>query len=292
MLRILILFGIWCLGFGILKYMYPILFTIGGVHIASFSIFLILGWCVFSFVFWKSLRDDGVLEERIFDLTFYASTVGLVAARAWYVLTHWGNFSGSLIKIPALWVAPGMSLMAGVIAGLLVMLSIAKRMKIRLGTVLDGVGVALPGALIVGGVGSLLDGGSIGRVAAGLPWAIRSVGLGEPRHPYPLYMIALLVIILLIVGLLSERARIWKWPLGLPGLMFFFLWSIAIIALEFTLESDVYWYGISARGWEALVLFLSCIGVWYGAAGGKFIVRERLERIKGVLYAKFSKRRS
>ncbi|MBI5620345.1 prolipoprotein diacylglyceryl transferase [Candidatus Gottesmanbacteria bacterium] len=276
--------------------MYPTLFTLGGVHIASFSIFLILGWCVFSFVFWKSLRDDGVLEERIFDLTFYATTAGLVVARAWYVLIHWGNFSGSLIKIPALWVAPGMSLMAGVIAGLLVMLSIAKRMKIRLGTVVDAVGLALPGALIVGSIGSLLDGGSLGRVA-GVPWAIRYVGLPELRHPYPIYMAATLVIILLVMGFVSERAKSWKWPLGLPGLLFFFLWSIGIFVLEYVRESDVYWYTVSAQGWEALVLFFGVVGVWYAYCGGKFIVRERVHKVKETcmhgsryIYAKFPKR--
>lgn len=266
--------------------MYPTLFTIGTTNISSFSIFLILAWCVASFVFWKSLRDDAVLEEHIFDLTFYGTIVAFIASRAWFVSLHWANFSTSLLKIFALWVAPGLSLLAGVAAALGIMMMAAKHLKIRLGTVLDAMGVALPGALIVGSVGSLLDGGSVGNVAY-LLWAVRYVGLGEPRHPVQLYMIAALICILIAVGIVSEHARRQKWPLGSTGLTFFFLWPIAVFALEFFVSSDVYWYGISADGWGALLLFFGTLGVWFTYAGGKYIVFHWLKKI----YAKLPKRR-
>lgn len=278
--------------------MYPILFTIGGAHIASFSIFLILSWCVYSFVFWKSLRDEAVLEERIFDLTFYGTIVALIAARAWYIISHWSIFSSALIKIPALWVAPGLSLMAGIIGALIVVMMLSKRMKLRLGLVLDGIGVAFSGALIVGSVGSFLDGGMVGRVAS-VPWAVRYVGLPELRHPYQLYMLGILVVILVIVGVVSERAKRVKWPLGSAGLTFFILWSMGIFALEFVREPDVYWYGLSADQWIALVLFFATVSIWYRYAGGKFVVgnfmrgaRGAIMRLVQKMYAKLPKRRS
>ena len=277
--------------------MYPTLFTIGSTHVSSFSIFLILAWCVFSFVFWKSLRDDAVLEEHIFDLTFYGTITAFMAARVWFVTIHWTNFSSAFIKIIALWVAPGLSLLAGVTVGLGIIMMAARRMKIRLGTVLDGLGVALPGALIVGSVGSLLDGGSIGKVT-NVAWAVRYVGVGEPRHPVQLYMIASLVFILIIVGIVSENAPKKKWPLGSAGVTFFFLWPIAVFALEFFREGDVYWYGISADGWGALILFFGALGVWLSYAGGKHIVIDRVKaaragiiRLAQNIYAKLSKRR-
>lgn len=266
--------------------MYPTLFTIGSTHVSSFSIFLILAWCVVSFVFWKSLRDDAVLEEHIFDLTFYGTITAFVAARVWFVTIHWATFSSAFIKIIALWVAPGLSLLAGIMAGLGIIMMAARRMKIRLGTVLDGLGVALPGALIVGSVGSFLDGGSVGKVAHVL-WAARYAGLGEPRHPIQLYMIAALIGILIVVGIVSEHASKKKWPLGSAGVTFFFLWPIAVFALEFFREGDVYWYGISADGWVALILFFGTLGVWLTYAGGTYIVIEQLQKI----YAKFPKRR-
>lgn len=269
-----------------LSIMYPTLFTIGTTNISSFSIFLILAWCVASFVFWKSLRDQAVLEESIFDLTFYATIAALAASRAWFVILHWPDFSSSFLKIVALWVAPGLSLLAGVTAGLGVMMIGAKRMKIRLGMIVDALGIALPGAFIVGLVGSLLDGGMVGR-AANVAWAVRYLGVSEPRHPVQLYEIAALVCILIAVGIVSEHARRQKWPLGSTGLTFFFLWPIAVFALEFFVSSDVYWYGISADGWGALLLFFGTLGVWLAYAGGKYIVFHWLKKI----YAKLPKRR-
>ncbi|MDP1722470.1 MAG: prolipoprotein diacylglyceryl transferase [Candidatus Gottesmanbacteria bacterium] len=259
--------------------MYPTLFTLGSTHISSFSIFLILGWCVASFVFWKSLRDDAVLEEHIFDLTFYGTITAFIASRVWFVSLHWENFSTAMIKIIALWVAPGLSLLAGVAVALGVMMMAARRMKIRLGTVLDGLGVALPGALIVGSVGSFLDGGSVGKVGH-VMWAVRYVGLSDPRHPVQLYMIAALAFILIVVGIVSEQAPLKKWPLGSAGLSFFFLWPVAIFVLEFFKESDVYWYSLSADGWAALILFFGTLGVWYVYAGGKYVVMDRVQRAR------------
>lgn len=266
--------------------MYPTLFTIGGANISSFSIFLILAWCVASFVFWKSLRDEAVLEESIFDLTFYATIAALTASRAWFVTLHWSDFSSSFLKIVALWVAPGLSLFAGVAAGVGIMIIGAKRMKIRLGMIVDALGLALPGAFIVGSVGSFLDGGTVGR-AANVAWAVRYMGSSEPRHPVQLYAIGALVGILVVVGIISEHARRQKWPLGSTGLAFFFLWSIAVFTLEFFVSSDVYWYGISADGWSALLLFFGTLGVWLTYAGGKYIVVHWLKKI----YAKLPKRR-
>ncbi len=267
--------------------MYPVLLSIAGFQLSSFSIFFILAWSVFSFVFWKSLRDEGVGEEHIFDLTFYATLVALIAARLGFVLFHWDQFAEAILKVVAIWVAPGMSLLAGLGAGLAAMVILGKRAKVRVGAVLDAWGLAVPGALVVGMVGSLLDGSEVGRLTHAA-WAIRYVGLPEARHPYQLYMIAGLLFILLVVGWMSERAQRKKWALGSVGVGFFLLFTTLTFGLEFFKESQVYWYGVSANQWAALVLFCASCGVWYSYTGGKFIVRQSLR----WLYAKIPKRRS
>lgn len=265
--------------------MYPTLVSITGFHLSSFSIFFILAWCVFSFVFWKSLRDEAVEEEHIFDLTFYGTLVALVAARMVFVVFHWDLFVGAVLKIAALWVAPGLSLMSAIIAALTAMVLIGKRRKVRIGAILDAFGLALPGALVVGTVGSLLDGSDVGKVT-NAAWAIRYIGLPEPRHPYQIYQIAALVMILLVVGFLTIQARRKKWALGSVGVGFFLLWSPALFVLEFFKDSRIYWYSLSANQWAALLLFSVSVGAWYAYTGGKFIVQE----IIITIYAKFPKR--
>lgn len=267
--------------------MYPTLLSIAGFHLSSFSIFLILAWCVFSFVFWKAMRDEGVAEERVFDLMFWSTLVTVMAARAGFVAFHWDQFAGRLLAIFAIWVAPGLSVYAGMIGGLVTMIGMARRQKTRIGVVLDAFGLAIPGALIVGSVGSLLDGSDLGK-AATLAWAIRYVGFPEPRHPYQLYMVLALAVILLAVGFLSQRARVKKWPLGSVGLAFFLLWAPAVFGLEYFRESGPYWYTISVSGWVTLLLFSAASGAWYVYAGGKFILREIVKQV----YAKFPTRRS
>lgn len=164
-----------------------------------------------------------------------------------------------------------------------------------MGTIVDAVGMALPGALLVASVGAFLDGGVVGRVA-GIAWAVRYVGAGEAlRHPVQLYMALVLSIILAVVGFASGLAVRKKWPTGTVGLLFFFLWFGAVFALEFLVDNVVYWYGASANQWEALLLFFAAVGAWYGYAGGKYVVRQytesmkvRISRIMHNVYAKFS----
>lgn len=266
--------------------MYPILFSISGFHLSSLSIFLILAWCVFSFIFWKSLRDEGVGEEHIFDFTFYGTLAAFVGARLGFVAVHFDQFQSSFLKVVALWVSPGLSLLSGVFAALATVIFFGKRTKVRIGTILDAFALALPGALILGTVGSLLDGSEVGKTAA-LPWSIRYVGLPEPRHPYQIYQIASLVVILAVIGYLTSQARSKKWALGTVGIGFFLLWTTALFALEFLKDSRIYWYSVSANQWAALVLFSAASGAWYAYAGGKFVIR----RVWTIIYAKFPKRR-
>lgn len=260
--------------------MYPTLLSIAGFRLSSLSIFLILAWCVFSFVFWKSLRDEGVGEEHIFDLTFYGTLVALVAARAGFVAFHWDLFAGMILKIAALWVAPGLSLMSAIIAALTAIVLVGKRRKVRIGAILDAFGLAIPGSLIVGTVGSLLDGSEVGKVAS-VSWSMRYVGLPEPRHPYQLYQIAVLAAVLIVVGLLMTQVRSRKWALGSVGVGFFLLWAPAVFLLEFLKDSRIYWYSLSANQWAALVLFSAAGAVWYVYAGGTFIVRQMAIGAKG-----------
>lgn len=267
--------------------MYPTLLSIAGFQLSSFSIFFILAWCVFSFVFWKSLRDEGVEEEYIFDLTFYGTLAAVAGARAGFVAFHWDQFTGAFLKVVALWVAPGLSLVSAVVAGLGVMILLARRGKVRVGVILDAFGLAIPGALVVGAVGSLLDGSEVGKVAS-VSWAIRYVGLPEFRHPYQMYEIAAFLVVLVVVGWMSDQARRNKWALGSVGVVFFLLWAILSFGLEFFKDARIYWYSLSANQWAALLLFSAAGGAWYVYTGGKFVVREIVRSIYGWI----SKRRS
>ncbi|MEK7587623.1 MAG: prolipoprotein diacylglyceryl transferase family protein [Patescibacteria group bacterium] len=269
--------------------MFPILFSIGPVHLFSFSVFLIAAWLVFSFVFWKLLRAEAAEEERIFDLTFYATLAALAGGRLGFVLFHRDLFVNDWLAAVALWVVPGLSLYGALIAGLATCIVLSRSYRVRLGQVLDSIALAFPAALIVGKIGSLLDGSEVG-IAASLPWAVSFVGHVGLRHPVQLYEIVFLILVLVAVWLLGKRGERNKWPYGLVGIWFVLLFSVGEFALEFLKESPVYW-GLRANQWVLVALFAEGLGAFYVRGGGREKIRPMVANLKRSIYAKFSKRR-
>lgn len=263
--------------------MLPVLFSIGPFHIFSFSVFLILSWLTFSFLFWKALRGAGIEEDKIFDLTFYSTIVALATSRLWYVALHVAEFSDNWLKVAAIWVAPGLSFYGALLGGIATLLALARAYKVRVGYLLDGLAVTLPGAMLVGTIGSFLDGTVIGREVAGIPWAVRYVGHPGLRHPVQLYEALVLVCIIGILALLAKRATAKKWPYGVLGLWFFLLLSVAMFALEFTKVSRVYWQHVSANQWILLAIWCEALGAFYVRGGGREKVRPLWYATRGYI---------
>lgn len=267
--------------------MYPILFSIGSVHLFSFSVFLILSWCVFSFLFWRKLRSLAIPEEQIFDLMFYSTIAAAVSARVGFVLTHGELFTDNMLKIVALWVQPGLSFFSGFIAFVLALLYLGRVYKVRVGLLLDVLAVTLPWTFFVGKVGSLLDGSEVG-IASPFAWAIHYAGHVGARHPVQAYeMIALLFIGILMIYI-ERRASREKWPYGLVGIWFFLLFAVSGFALEFFKESTLYYAHLRANQWILVALFAETLGAFYVRGG----MREKIRPLLAKIYAKFSKRHS
>ncbi len=265
--------------------MLPILIAIGPLYFYSYAVFIVLSWLVWSFMFWRYLRNQGTDEERIFDLTFYASLSSLVAARAVFVLTHTSLFSDNLLKIGALWIQSGLSFAAGLIGGLVAILFLAKRYKVRFGKILDSLAHSMPIALIIASIGFFLDGTQLGKVTK-LPWGVRYAGEINLRHPVELYTIIAVLVLWFIVELISRRARWDKWSPGLVGVWWFFLLSFAMFMLEFLVDSNVYWASLTLAQWVMVGLFAESLGAFYVRGGG----RDWLKKQGGGIYGFFKRK--
>jgi phosphatidylglycerol---prolipoprotein diacylglyceryl transferase len=273
------------------------LLSIGPFQLYTFSVSLVLAWCVFSFLFWRALRRLGVEEDRIFDFTFYATLAAIICARVGFVVSYWSIFVGkSPLLIVAIWVAPGLSWLLGLSGGLATMLYVAKRNKIRLGVVLDSIALSLPISIIFAKIGSFLGGSQMGTTAS-VPWAIRYLGDPKLRHPVQVYEVLTLVIITAITLYLSTISDKRKWPIGILGASFFFLYSITTFILEFFVESHVYFGRISANQWIVIGFFAESLGVLYIRGGWKHIGKRiivqswhKLHKIGVHIYEAVSKR--
>ncbi len=265
--------------------MYPILFSFGSFHLYSLSLFLIISWCIFSFLFWKLLRDGGVSEERIFDLTFYATLVTIILARVVFIALHFTMFEKDLLRTVALWVAPGLSLYGGLVGGVMTLVTLSRQFKVRVGYVLDSLALPLLGALMVGAVGAMLDGSEVG-LPTSLPWSVRYVGYTGNRHPLGVYEIILFAILTVGVWFLHKRAKVRQWPYGLVGIWFFLLLSVGLFGMEFAKVQTVSFRGLGANQWILLGIIAETLGAFYVRGGGRAATRTFIR----MLYAKITSR--
>lgn len=248
-----------------------------------------LAWLVFSFVFWKMLRSQGVEESRIFDLTFYATIVALVAGRTLFVLLHLSLFSDNALKVAAIWVQPGFSLYGGLVGAMGTMVFLSRKYKVRLAYVLDAWALAFPMSLLFGEIGSFLDASVVGKLTT-LPWGISYLGHIGARHPVQLYEGIMLLILCIFSLIAFKHATREKWAYGLIGIWFFLLFSFVMFLVEFIKESGVYFLGLNVNQWILVAICAESLGALYIRGGGRERVRPLLRQIGGFFYVRFIKR--
>jgi len=257
--------------------MHPIFIAIGSVHIYSFSVFLVLSWFVCSFVFWKMLRSDGIDEDKIFDLTFYATLNAAILSRLTFVVTHWDLFRDTMLKIAAFWVQPGLSLYGAVLGGLGTLLILSKFQKVRLGYIVDAFAFAFLGAFLVGSIGVLMDGSVAGTITT-LPWGIRYVGMEGIRHPVQLYELIAGIGIMTITLFIKRKCDQDKRPYGVTGIWFFFIYCLVMFPLELLKDSHVYLGTLRVNQWILIAFFAESLGALYVRGGGRESIRPAINK--------------
>lgn len=240
--------------------MHPIFLTFGPITIYYFSIFFLLSCALFSFLFWRALRDRGVEEEKIFDLTLYSALAAIIGARLTFAASHWSLFNSDWLRILALWVTPGLSLYGGFLAGGIAAFLILRSLKIRLVWVLDAFALSFPLALALGRMGALLDGSEVGRLTP-FPFGIHYVGHAGLRHPVQLYEIFGLIIIFILLIWLNSRSRSSRSVLSLLGPISVTLASFWFFLLEFIKDGSVYWAGVSPNQWLLVFIFAQSVAM-------------------------------
>jgi phosphatidylglycerol---prolipoprotein diacylglyceryl transferase len=257
--------------------MWPILFSVGNFHLYSLSVFIILSWIVFSFIFWRQMRQYGIEEDKIFNLTFYGTLITGICSRLTYVLLHWHLFNDNFLKIIVIWVLPGLSVFGAIIGLVLSLIILIKKYKIRLGYLLDSLAVALPYTLVFGLLGGFLDGSRVGK-NTNVAWAIHYIGIAGKRHPVQLYEIISLVLIIIFIKYLLRQSNQHKWAYGFVGVWFFFLLGLTQFSLEFLKDNSIYWLSLSFNQWISIAIFSESVGVLYIKGGGKIFIKKLVSK--------------
>jgi prolipoprotein diacylglyceryltransferase len=252
---------------------------------------------IFSFLFWRQLRNQAIQEEYIYQLMFFGTIAAFIGSRFGFVISHWDLFSGNFfIRIFTPWIQHGFSFYGGFLGAGAVMLVLSRQYHIPRSLFLDAFTIGFSSAFTWGALAAFLDGSVVGKPTP-FPIGVRMMGKQELLHPVALYEMFAVFVILFILSLVRRLKRDSLGRSGLYALWFFFFFSIVMFCLEFIKESPVYFSGLSLNQWVCIGIFGEASGALITWGGGKkllqlyipILYKQVCVRIGGV-YAKFSKR--
>lgn len=195
--------------------MHPVAFSIFGLEIRWYGILMATSILLATLLANRFLNKRGMKGDAVYDAVFACALLGIVGARAGYVLTNWGDYSQNLKEIFQIWHG-GLSFHGGIIGGIVGGLIYTRWSKaLSFYQLADAVvpGIALGVALVR--IGNFMNGDIVGR-ANHLPFPF-SFAFPDPsdpakllpaRHPTEIYG--------LIVGLI-----LFPWMLALYKRRFF-----------------------------------------------------------------------
>ncbi|OGY27528.1 MAG: prolipoprotein diacylglyceryl transferase [Candidatus Woykebacteria bacterium RIFCSPHIGHO2_12_FULL_43_10] len=173
----------------------PILINLGPIQIRSYGVFLVLAFLAGTFILWREGQKQGYNEEKLLDLSVTTIIFGFLGARVYQVITNWSDYADRFSSVFKVWEG-GLSLHGALIGGFVGLWWFTKKNKWPLLQVADFGVLALSLGIIIGKIGSFLNGDDYG-VVSNLPFAVHIPGIIGRRHPSPIYELILMFFIYL-----------------------------------------------------------------------------------------------
>ena len=145
-------------------------FHIGPIELRAYGLMIALGVLVAIWWCQKRWENKGGEAEEISEIMIWAVPFGLVGARLYHVITDWRSFRGRWEDAPAIWQG-GLGIPGGLILGVIVGVTIAKKRGINTAEVLDAVIPSIPVAQAIGRWGNWFNQELFGKPTE-LPWAL------------------------------------------------------------------------------------------------------------------------
>ena len=244
--------------------MHPILFRIGSFPVYSYGAMLLVALIAGVLV---AGREFDRLQDKpaaaLYPLVAIVAIAGLVGSRLFYVVGHFGEFSGNWSGVFDLNTS-GLVFYGALVFAVPCGVFAAKRLNLSVGAVVGGAGLALPLSLGIARIGCFLN-GCCGGKPSGLPWAVTFPGMKTLVHPTQIYE-AILDIAFFAVLLLFVRRFLDGWDL--------FLCSVAGYAvIRFFME----FLRFHTKPNSGLFFQLMSVAIFVAAAAALFIRRRVLK---------------
>ena len=139
--------------------------------VKSYGTMMVLGFMMAAFLMRRLSRRVGIDAVLVTNAALYSLIAGVIGARIFFVLHHLDQFSGSPLKVFAIW-GGGLEFLGGVVLAVVFLLFYLRRNHLPIRRYLDVMAVGLMMALVFGRMGCFLNGCCFGRPTE-LPWGIR-----------------------------------------------------------------------------------------------------------------------
>ncbi|HOK80090.1 MAG TPA: prolipoprotein diacylglyceryl transferase [bacterium] len=165
--------------------MHPVCLKIGNFVIYWYGVFVALGIIVSSFVFQLKARKTGYSDEISGKIIFYTVLSGIIGARIVHVLAYFHYYMRNPVEIIMLRNG-GLAIQGGILAGLLGLIYISKKLNVNVRQNLDMVASVVPLGQAIGRIGCLFHGCCYGKPST--HWfSIKFPFLETRVHPTEIY---------------------------------------------------------------------------------------------------------
>lgn len=189
---------------------FPILFQIGSLRIATLGVFLVIAFLVAGFAYWWRGKSEHYEEDELFDGFLIGFGWLALGSRIGFILMHMDRFGLNPLKWADIVNYPGLSLAVGILLFPIGLLRHARQQKWDTFQVLDMSAIASAAGLVVYAVGAFFDGTLVGNPTK-LPIGLSFPGLFGLRHPAQLYLAAGYLLITFILLWAEGKYRLFEW---------------------------------------------------------------------------------
>jgi phosphatidylglycerol:prolipoprotein diacylglycerol transferase len=225
--------------------MYPTLFTIGNLHVPTYTVLLDLGLVLgLVLTYFEGKRVLGSTETAL-DLGLWIVIGGIVGGRVGYILANWNAFSEDWGRAFRIWEG-GLAFHGALLGGLLVLVAFWALQRRREDAVsfwplADVVTPGLALGLVFGWAACLLGGCAYGILGQGLGYAVLPDIYGVTASRFATQAVGLIWALLLFVIFWLLRKR-WPFP-GAAFLMYLLFYFGGQFFLEFSRGDEAIYLG-------------------------------------------------
>ncbi|MDR7522209.1 MAG: prolipoprotein diacylglyceryl transferase [Armatimonadota bacterium] len=185
--------------------MRPILFSLWGIPISAFGVFLLAGGGVaIAMARRRAQTGLGVDPTWTLDLSLYTILVAIVGGRLGYIVANPWEFVGAPARMLTIWSNGGLVYYGALAAGLWYLRQAVRRQQLPFRQVLDVFAAPLVLGYGIAMIGALMHGLFAGN-PTGVPWAVELALAPGPRHPTAAYLLLASLGILAILRAQRDR---------------------------------------------------------------------------------------